>query len=98
MQTFIVVLEYSGPILLADAVASRFPVCEHAYDLNAGILAGHAAGDLPRVGFPVRQRGWNTPAQTIRCSVCDTVVQRVVRDLIVAAVLSITSRPKWTRA
>ena len=61
MQTFIVALEYSGPILLAGAAASRFPVCEHAYDLDTGILAGHPAGDSPRVGFPGLPAGLEHP-------------------------------------
>ena len=88
---FIVVLEYSGAVLLAGAAASRVPVCEHAYDLGTGMLAGHRAGDVPRVGFPVCQRGWNTPAQAARCPDCDVAVQRAVRDLITAAVGAITS-------
>ena len=92
MHTFIVVMEYSGAVLMAGIAADRVPVCEHAYDLDTGTLAGHPAGDSPRVGFPVRQRGWNTPPRAARCADCDTVVQRAVRDLIAAAVAAITGR------
>ena len=95
MQAFIVVLEYSGAPLLADAAAFRIPVCEHAYELETGTLAGHPAGDLPRIGFPACQRGWNSPAQTSRCLACDIAVQRIVRDIIAAVVCPITSRRVW---
>ena len=90
MQTFVVVLEYSGAALLAGIAANRVPVCEHAYDLETGALAGHPAGDAPRIGFPARQRGWNTPPQTVRCADCDSVVQGAVREIIAAAVAAIT--------
>jgi hypothetical protein len=92
METFIVVLEYRGAVLLAGVAADRVPVCEHAYDLDTGALAGHPAGDSPQVGFPVCQRGWNTPPQSARCADCDIAVQRAVGDLIAAAIYLITGR------
>jgi hypothetical protein len=81
----------TGAFLLAGTTSSRAPVCEHAYDLDDATLAGHHAGDLARVGFPVCQRGWNTPEQAACCLDCDVAMQRAVRDLITAAVGAITS-------
>jgi hypothetical protein len=41
------------------------------------------------VGFPACQRGWNSQLETARCPDCDTIVQRIVRDLIIAAMSEI---------
>jgi hypothetical protein len=92
MRAFIVAIEYRGETLGTGQGAPRVPVCEHAYDPETAALAGHPAGQLPRVGFPACQRGWNSEPETARCPDCDTVVQRIVRDLIVATVSAITCR------
>jgi hypothetical protein len=44
------------------------------------------------VGFPACQCGWNSQPEAARCPDCDTIVQRVVRDLIIAAVSDIVRR------
>ncbi len=88
MQVFIVTMEYLG----AGACGRRVPVCEHAYDLETATLAGHPAADMPRVAFPSCQRDWNTEPQTDRCPDRDTAVQRIIRDLITAALSAIISR------
>jgi rubredoxin len=92
MQGFIVAVEYRGPTLRPGAGSLRVPVCEHAYDLEAGALAGHPAGQQPRVGFPAGQRGWNSQPRTARCPDCDTLVLRTVRDLIAATLSALTGR------
>ncbi len=86
MRAFIVAMEYRGETLGAGGGASRVPVCEHAYNLETTTLAGHPAGQLPRVGFPACQRGWNSQPEAARCPGCDTIVLRIVPDLITAAV------------
>lgn len=94
MQAFVVAMEYRGDTLAAGASALRVPVCEHAYELETATLAGHPARTLPRVGFPARQRGWNSPPQAARCPNCDTVVQRIVREVIcIAMAASMRQRP-----
>lgn len=92
MRAFIVAMEYRGETLGTGEGASRVPVCEHAYDLETAILAGHPAGHLLRVGFPVCQRGWNSQPEAARCADCDIVVQRVVRDLITAVMSEMVCR------
>lgn len=92
MQAFVVAVEYLGAGLAAGAVGRRVPVCEHAYDLETAALAGHQAGTAPRVGFPARQRGWNSNPQAARCPDCDAAVQRIVGDLITAALSAVTGR------
>ena len=92
MRAFIVAMEYRGETLRTGVGNFRIPVCEHAYDLETATLAGHPAGQLPRVGFPACQRGWNSQPEAARCPDCDTIVQRVVRDLITAAVSEIVRR------
>ena len=92
METFIVVVEYRGSVLLAGVAADRVPVCEHAYDLDAGALAGHQTADAPQVGFPVCQRGWSAPPRTTRCAECDIAVRRAVETLIAAAFYVLTGR------
>ena len=92
MRAFIVAMEYRGETLRTGEGKSRVPVCEHAYDLEAATLAGHPAGQLPRVGFPACQRGWNSQPETARCPDCDTIVQRIVRELITAAVSEVVCR------
>ena len=92
MRAFIVTMEYRGQALRPGEGALRVPVCEHAYNLETATLAGHRAGDLPRIGFPARQRGWNSPPEAARCPACDTIVQRIVRDLIATVLSAITSR------
>ena len=77
---------------IGPAPRSAGPTWKHAYDLETAPLAGHLPRDAPRVGFPSCQRGWNSQPQTARCSDCDTMVQRIVRDLIRAAVSTITSQ------
>ncbi len=89
MRVLIVVMEYLGKTLGTGEGASRVPICEHAYDVATATLAGHPAGQLPRVGFPACQRGWNSQLETARCPDCDTIVQRIVRDLIIATVSEI---------
>lgn len=95
MQAFIVAAEYRGPTLRPGTASSRVPVCEHAYDLETRALAGHPPRWQPRVGFPGCQRGWNSQPETARCPACDTVVQRIVRDLITATVSALIAR--WYR-
>lgn len=95
METFIVAVEYRGSVVPAGAAAARTPVCEHAYDLDAGALAGHRTTDAPRVGFPVCQRSWNAPPRTARCADCDIAVRRAVDTLIAAAFYVLTGwRPR----
>jgi hypothetical protein len=92
MQAFVVAVEYLGAGLAAGAAGRRVPVCEHAYELETAALAGHQAGTAPRVGFPSRQRGWNSSPQAARCPDCDTAVQRIVSDLITVAIAAVTGR------
>jgi hypothetical protein len=92
MRGFIVAMEYLGAGLGSGAGGRRIPVCEHAYNLETGTLAGHLPGHAPRVGFPLCQRGWNSQPQGDRCPDCDSEVQRVVRDLIATAIAAITGR------
>jgi hypothetical protein len=89
MRVFIVVMEYLGKTLGTGECGSRVPICEHAYNVETATLAGHPAGQPPRVGFPACQRGWNSQLETARCPDCDTIVQRIVRDLIIAAMSEI---------
>lgn len=94
---FIVAMEYRGPALGAGAGKLRILVCEHAYDLETGTLAGHSTERQPRVGFPDCQRGWNSPPRTARCPYCDTIVQGVIRHLIAATISSLTGRQSEPR-
>ncbi len=93
MQAFVVAVEYRGETLTAGTSAPRVPVCEHAYELETATLAGHAAQEIPRLGFPARQRGWNSRSQTARCLDCDAVVQRIVREVICIAMAATVRRP-----
>jgi hypothetical protein len=86
MQVFVVAMEYRGETLTAGTGARRVPVREHAYDIGTATLAGHPSRDMPRLGFPARQRGWNSRPQAARCPDCDAVVQLIVRDVICIAV------------
>ena len=92
MQVFVVAMEYRGETLIAGAGAPRIPVREHAYELETATLAGHPAQEMPRLGFPARQRGWNSHPQAARCPDCDTVIQRIVREMICLAVATTTGR------
>jgi hypothetical protein len=92
MQVYIVAIEYLGARPGAGTCGRRVPVREHAYDLESATLAGHSDAVAPRVGFPSCLRGWNTEPQNARCPDCDTAVDRIVRDLITAALSAITSR------
>jgi hypothetical protein len=92
MRAFIVAMEYCREPVGTEKGTSRVPFCEHAYDLETATLAGHSAGQLPRVRFPACQRGWNSQPEAARCQDCDTIVQRIVRDLITAAVSEIVRR------
>jgi hypothetical protein len=93
MQVFVVAMEYRGETLTAGTGARRVPVREHAYDVGTATLAGHPAPDMPRLGFPARRRGWNSRPQAARCPDCDLVVQRLVREVIRAAVAAAARRP-----
>lgn len=93
MQVFVVAMEYRGDTLESEVAAPRVPVREHAYGLETATLAGHPDQELPRLGFPGRQRGWNSHPETTRCPDCDCAMQRIVRAVISAAIAA--GMPTW---
>ncbi|MCW2529248.1 MAG: hypothetical protein JWM76_4108 [Pseudonocardiales bacterium] len=97
-QMFVVVMEYRGPDLTATARGgeARLAVCEHAYELHSATLAGHHGGQLIRIAFPTRQRGWNTTPQAARCPACSAAVTTLVHELVRTALADVMTHLRAT--
>jgi hypothetical protein len=92
MHVFVVAIEYRGEDIPDFGDVARVAICEHAFDLLSATLAGHGAGERPRVAFPAPRRAWNTEPRAHRCAACTAAVDAIVRDLVTDTLSALAGR------